>query len=69
MYSYLNFFNYSMMLYYPCITHVFTGKIQQKVGEAMTLAEATLFLVKHYHCKWVNCEAIPQPVNHEYFQK
>lgn len=56
------------MLYYPCGLNKRTGKISEKLGEAMEKNEAETFLKRFYWSEWVRLEAIPQPVNHPYFK-
>lgn len=52
--------------YYPCIADA-SGRIRKIVGVATTKDAASDFLKEHYKAEWLRCEAIPQPVNHHYF--
>lgn len=54
-------------LYFPCIMNDLTGQISMKVGPAMSKDDATEFLRERFSEAWIDCEAIPQPVNHHYF--
>lgn len=54
-------------LYFPCIMDEKSGRINKKVGEAMTLTEAIALLRREHNSAWLLCLAIPQPTTHSYF--
>lgn len=56
------------ILYYPCIADA-SGKIRRQVSkQPMTKGKAEDYLKTHFRAKWLNLEAIPQPVSHPYFK-
>ena len=54
--------------YYPCQLDMKTGKINVRVSHLMEVNEAEEWLKIHCPYKWGRCEAIPQPMTHEYFK-
>lgn len=55
------------LLYYPCLPDRVTGRINNRVGDAMTKEQAENHLKEHHYGLWVLAQAIPQPVTHPYF--
>lgn len=52
-----------MMMFYPCIEHPVTGRINKRVSKKpLSKDEAEALLKRRYWSKWLRCEAIPQPV-------
>ena len=55
-------------MYYACIADAH-GHIRLKLNpEPMTRDDAERFIKKHYYRAWLACNAIPQPVTHQYFK-